>query len=105
MDNTIPPPPFPNTCVIKLDQLQYAFYKKSRLEIHSPTGKVLTVLCKPLPAETEQDAVYQLWCQACLLEVLFDQINERTKLPQRAINSIAHVIDRIDGHLKKQLSM
>ncbi len=102
MDNTTPPPPFPNTCVIKLDQLQYTFYKKSRLEIHSPSGQVLTVICKPLPAKTDEDAAYQLWAQACLLEVLLDQVNERIKLPQRAINSIAYVIERIDGHLKKQ---
>ena len=105
MDNTIPPPPFPTTCVIKLDQLQYVFYKKSRLEIHSPTGAVLTVIRKPFPNKTDEDAIYQLWAQACLLEVFFDEINERIKLPQRAINSIAHVFNRIDGHLKKQLSM
>lgn len=105
MDNTVLPPPFPTSLVIKLDQLQYTFYQQSRLEIHSPAGKVLTVISKPLPANTEDEALYQLWAQACLLEVLFDQINERMKLPQRAINSIAHVINRIDGHLKKQLSM
>lgn len=103
MDNTTPPPPLPTSVVIKLDQLQYTFFKKSRLEIHSPTGQVLTVISKPLPSKTDEDAVYQLWAQACLLEVLFDEINERVALPQRAINCISHVMNRIDGHLRKQL--
>lgn len=105
MDNTIFPPPFLPSCVIKLDQFQYTFYQKSRLEIHSPQSKLLTVVGKQLPAKTDEDAIYQVWYQACLLEVLFDQLNERVKLPQRAINSIAHVIGRIDVHLKTQLSM
>src|SRR5688572_5261153 len=105
MDNTIPPRPFPTSAVIKLDQLQYTFFKKSRLEIHSPTGQALTVISKPLPSKTDEDAIYQLWAQACLLEVLFDEINERVTLPQRAINSIAYVIERIERHLKKQVSM
>lgn len=105
MDNVTSSPAFPTSCTIKLDQSQYAFFQQSRLEIHSPEGKVLTVICKPLPSRTDEDAVYQLWTQACLLEVLFDQINARVKLPQRAINCIAHVVDRIDLHIKKQLRM
>jgi hypothetical protein len=55
--------------------------------------------------KTDADAVYQLWCQACLLEMLFDEVRDRIKLPQKAINSIAHVVDRIDLHLKKQMRM
>ncbi|PUA29890.1 MAG: hypothetical protein B0W54_04925 [Cellvibrio sp. 79] len=105
MDNTTPPPPFPTTCVIKLDQFQYAFYKKSRLEIHSPTGEAITVLRMPVPVVTDEDAVHQLYCQTLVLEMLLYEVNERMKLPQWAINSVARVIDRIDGHLKKQLSL
>ncbi len=105
MDNTIPPPSFPNTCVIKLDQFQYAFYKKSRLEIRSPTGEAITVLSKPVPVVTDEDAIHQLYCQTLVLEMLLYEVNERVKLPQWAINSVARVIDRIDVHLKKQLSM
>ncbi len=63
---------------------------------------MLSVIGKPLPDKTDDDALFQLWNQACLLEELFNEINERVKLPQRAINSIAHVIGRIDGYLKKQ---
>ncbi len=40
-----------------------------------------------------------------MLELLFDQVNERIKLPQRAINSLVHVLERINAHLKKQVSM
>jgi hypothetical protein len=105
MDNVTSSPDFPNTCVIKLDQHQYTFYKKSRLEIQSPKGRVLTVMSKPLTNKTEADAVFQLWCQACLLEVLFGEIQDKIKLPQKAINSIANVIDRIDLHLKQQSRM
>ncbi|PUA26859.1 MAG: hypothetical protein B0W54_20755 [Cellvibrio sp. 79] len=105
MDNTIPPPPFPNTCVIKLDQNQYAFYKKSRLEIRSPTGEAITVLSTPVPVVTDEDAIHQLYCQTLVLEVLLYEVNERVKLPQWALNSVARVIDRIDAHLKRQLSM
>lgn len=105
MDNVTSPPAFPNSCVIKLDQTQYDFFKKSRLEIHSPEGRFLTSLAKPLPSRTDDDLIYQLWSQACVLELLFDQINERIKLPQRAINSLAHVMNRIDGHLRKQGSI
>jgi len=105
MDNVTSSPAFPDTCVIKLDQHQYTFYKKSRLEIQSPNGRVLTVISKPLPHKTDSDAIYQLWCQACLLEVLFDDLVDNIKLPQGAINCIAHVVDRIDLHLKKQARM
>ena len=104
MDNTIPPP-FPNTCVIKLDQNQYAFYKKSRLEIRSPTGEAITVLSTPVPVVTDEDAIHQLYCQTLVLEVLLYEVNERVKLPQCALNSIARVIDRIDVHLKRQASL
>jgi hypothetical protein len=105
MDNVTSPPAFPNTCVIKLDEHQYKFYKKSRLEIQSPNGRVLTVMSKPLKNKTEADAVFQLWCQACLLEVLFDEIQDKIKLPQKAINDFVRIIDRIDLHLKEQLRM
>ena len=104
MDNSIPPPPFPTTLVIKLDQLQYAFYKKNRLEIHSPSGEAITVLCKQLPVVTDADAVCQLYYQTLLLEVLFYEVNERVKLPQWAINGVARIIGRIDEHIKKQAS-
>jgi hypothetical protein len=105
MDNMTSSPAFPYSCTIKLDQSQYAFFQQSRLEIHSPEGKVLTVMKKPVPNKTDTDAVYQLWCQTCLLEVLFDEIVDRVKLPPKAINSIAHVVGRIDLHLKKQMRM
>lgn len=105
MDNVTSSPAFPDSCVIKLDQNQFAFFHKSRLEIHSPEGKVLTVISKPLPRKTDADAIYQLWCQACLLEVLFDEVEDNIKLPQTAINCIAHVVDRIDVHLKRQTRM
>jgi hypothetical protein len=64
----------------------------------------MPVLSKAFVA-TDADAVYQLWCQACLLEVLFDEVQERIKLPPKAINSIAHVVGRIDVHLRKQMRM
>jgi hypothetical protein len=105
MDNMTSFPASPDICIIKLDQHQYTFYQQSRLEIYSPSGKFLTTVAKPLPSKTDEDAVYQLWCQACVLELLFSQVNERITLPQQAINSIAHVLERINGHLKKQLSM
>ncbi|WP_331353084.1 hypothetical protein [Cellvibrio sp. UBA7671] len=105
MDNATSSPTFPNSCAIKLDRTQYAFFQQSRLEIHSPEGKVLTVISKPLPNKTDADAVYRLWCQACLLEVLFDDVVDKIKLPQTAINCIAHVVERIDLHLSKQSRM
>jgi hypothetical protein len=105
MDNVTSSPAFPDSCVIKLDQTQFAFFRQSRLEIHSPEGKVLTVLGKPLPRKTDADLVYQLWCQACLLEVLFDEVEDNIKLPPATINCIAHVVDRIDVHLKRQARM
>lgn len=103
MDNVTPPLVSLTACAIKLDQLQYTFYQQSRLEIHSPTGTLLTVISKPLSTRTDDDAIYQLWCQACLLEVLFDQIQGHVQLPQKAINSIVRIVDRIDMHLKKQI--
>jgi hypothetical protein len=42
-----------------------------------------------------------LWGQACLMEVLFEQMEDRVNLPQKAIHSIAKIIDRIDVHLEK----
>ena len=105
MDNVASPPDSPSICIIKLDQIQYAYYKKSRLEILSPTGEAITVLCKPMPVVTDEDAVYQLYCQTLLWEVLFYEVNERVKLPQWGINSVERVIGRIDRHLKRLLSM
>lgn len=105
MDNVTSSPAFPTTCVITLDQHQYTFYKKSRLEIHSPKGRVLTVMRTPLPNKTEEGAIYYLWCQTCLLEVLFDEIKDHVKLPHKAINGIVQIIDRIDLHIKQQMRM
>ncbi len=103
MDNVISSP-LSNSCVIKLDQTQYAVYQKSRLEIHSPSGKFLTAISKPLPNKTEEEAIYQLWCQACLLEALFDEMQGQVTLPANAIESIAQILRRIDVHLKKQMT-
>jgi hypothetical protein len=105
MDNVISSSSLFNSCVIKLDQNQYAFYQQSRLEIHSPKGKFLTAIAKPFPNKTEEDEVYQLWYQAYLLEVLFEQMQGRVQLTEMAINVIATIIDRIDLHLKKQGEM
>jgi len=105
MDNVTSFPAFPDSCVIKLDQHQFRFYQQSRLEIHSPEDKVLTVICKPLPRKTDADMAYQLWCQACLLEVLFDEVEDNIQLPPATLNCIAHVVDRIDVHLRRQARM
>ena len=103
MDNSpslsAPPPP----CIIKLDQFQYEAYKHSRLEIHSPEGKFLTVIAWPIPSRTNIDTMYQLWCQACLLEVLLDKVEADVKLPSVVLNSVVSVINRIDLHLKRQM--
>lgn len=92
-----------NPYVIKLDQLQYTSYQQSRLEVLSPEGRFLTKIGRNLTHMTDDDAIYQLWYQACLLEVLFDQIQDHVKLPHKAITSIVRIIDRIDGHLKRQI--
>lgn len=102
MDNVTSPPAFPDSWPIKLDQPQYTFFQKSRLEIHSPENEVLNVISKPLPNKTDADAVYRLWCLACLLEVVFDEVVDNIKLPHTAINCIADVVDKIDLHLRKQ---
>lgn len=105
MDNSSSfPSPF-NSCVLKLDSTQYTFYQKSRLEIHSPKDKWLTTIAKPIPNKTDDDAIYQLWCQACLLEVLFDQVMGRVKLPQNALDYLVEIMGRIERHIKKQLQM
>jgi hypothetical protein len=105
MDNVSSPLVSSASCVIKLDQFQYMFYQQSRLEIHSPKGKFLTAIAQPFPNKTEEDEIYQLWYQACLLEVLFEQMQGRVQLTEMAINVIATIIDRIDLHLKKQGEM
>ncbi len=102
MDNVISSSSPFNSCVIKLDQAQYAFYQESRLEIHSPNGKFLIAIAQPFPNKTEEDEIYQLWYQACLLEVLFEQMQGRVQLTEMAINVIATIIDRVNVHLKKQ---
>jgi hypothetical protein len=71
---------------------------------HSRVSHKCQFLSKAFVA-TDADAVYKLWRQACLLEVLFDEVRDRIKLLQKAINGIAHVVDRIDLHLKKQMRM
>ena len=102
MDNTISPITSPDSCVLKLDKIQYAAYRNSRLEIHSPKGEFLTRIATNINLVTEDDAIIQLWGQACLLEVLFEQMEDRVSLPQKAIHSIAKIIDRIDVHLENQ---
>ena len=103
MDNSVSLPVPPRPCIIKLDQFQYEAYKHSRLEIHSPEGKFLTVIALPIPNNSSEDTVYQLWCQACLLEVLLDKIEDDVKLPSLVLNSVVNVINRIDLHLKRQM--
>lgn len=105
MDNVLPSHAFPNTCAIKLDQNQYTFYKKSRIEIHAPNGKILTVLREPIPNTTDEDAIFELWVHTCRLEVLFDEIQEKVKIPQRAIIGITQITDRIDMHLRRQAGL
>lgn len=100
MDNFSSPLVSSASCVIKLDQFQYTFYQQSRLEIHSPKGNFLTAIAQPFPNKTEEDEIYQLWYQACLLEVLFEQMQGRVKLPEMAVNGIGTIINKIRVHLK-----
>jgi hypothetical protein len=105
MDNlNSSPSPF-SSCVLKLDSTQYAFYQNSRLEIHSPEDKWLTTIAKPIANKTDDDAIYQLWCQVCLLEVLFEQVLGNVKLPQNALDYIVIIMGRIERHIKKQMQM
>ncbi len=101
MDNVTALPHPTNPCVIKLNPFQYAFYQQSHLEIHSPDGECLAQFGEGLTRTEEEDAHYQLWEQACLLEVLFDQIQEDVKLPQRAITGLADMMGRINTHFLK----
>ncbi len=103
MDNVTSLPVSTNPCIIKLDQFQYAFYQQSRLEIHSPDGECLAQCGEELTRIAEEDAIYQLWEQACLLEVLFDQIQDDVKLPLQAVTSLADMMGRINAHFKKQM--
>ncbi|HTF98843.1 MAG TPA: hypothetical protein VL995_22090 [Cellvibrio sp.] len=103
MDNVTSPPDLPSACVIKLNKFQYAAYRQSRLEIHTSRGQFLTRIAPSIKITNDDDAIFQLWCQATLLEVLFDQI--QIKLPQKTISSIVRIVDRLDVHIKKQMSM
>lgn len=104
MDNVTSLPISSNPCVIKLDPFQYAFYQQSRLEIHSPEGECLAQIGEELTRIAEEDALYQLWEQACLLEVLFDQIQDDVKLPPQAFTSLAELMGKINGHFKKHMA-
>lgn len=59
----------------------------------------------PLPNKTAKGAVFHLRCKACLLKVLLDKTQDHVKLPHKAINGIAQIIDRIDVHLNRQMGM
>jgi hypothetical protein len=102
MDNTTPPR---NSHVIRLNKFQYTAYQQGRLEIRSPENKPLAMIGRNADRMTEDDSIYHLWYHACLLEVLFDQLQEQVKLPQKALDSISTIINRIDTHLKKQMGM
>jgi hypothetical protein len=103
MDNVTSLPVSTNPCVIKLDQFQYAYYQQSHLEIHSPEGECLAQFGEELTRIAEEDALYQLRDQACLLEILFDQIQEDVKLPLQAFTSLADMMGKINAHLKAQM--
>lgn len=79
----------------------FAFYQQPHLEIHSPDGECLAHIGEELTRIAEDDASYQLWEQACLLEALLDQIQEDVKLPQRAITGLADMMGRINTHFLK----
>jgi len=101
MDNVTSLPHPSQPCVITLNQFQYAFYQQSYLEIHSPDGECIAHIGEELTRIAEDDASYQLWEQACLLEALLDQIQEDVKLPQRAITGLADMMGRINTHFLK----
>ena len=104
MDNVTSLPVSTNPCIIKLDQFQYAFYQQSRVEIHSPEGECLAQIGEELTRIAEEDAIFQLCDQACLLEVLFDQVQDDVKIPQQAFTSLADMMGRINTHLKTQMA-
>lgn len=104
MDNVTSLPVSSNPCIIKLDQFQYAFYQQSCLEIHSPEGECLAQIGEDLTRIAEEDAIFQLCDQACLLEVLFDQVQDDLKIPQQAFTCLADMMSRINAHLNKQMT-
>ncbi|PUA28446.1 MAG: hypothetical protein B0W54_18555 [Cellvibrio sp. 79] len=63
------------------------------------------MLREPIPNTTDEDAIFELWVHTCRLEVLFDEIQEKVKIPQRAIIGITQITDRIDMHLRRQAGL
>jgi len=105
MDNVTSLPHSTDPCVIKLNQYQYAFFQQSLIEIHSPDGECLARFGEESTRNAEEDASYQLWEQACLLEVLLDQVQEDVLLPPRAATCLADLMGRINAHfLKTQMT-
>ena|SRR5688572_29382089 len=103
MDNVTSLPHLSNPCVIKLNPFQYARYQQSLIEIHSPDGECLARFGEELTRNAEEEADYRLWEQACLLEVLLDQVQDDMQMPQRAYTALADMMGRINEHfLKKQ---
>jgi hypothetical protein len=101
MDNVTSLPPPSHPCIIKLDPAQYAFYKHSHIQIHSPEGVCLAKFGDELTQEAEETAFYQLREQICLLEVLFDQITDDVRLPPEAFTGLADMLGRVNDFLQK----
>ncbi len=53
----------------------------------------------------DEDAISELCINTCRLEVLFDEIQEKVKIPQSAIIGITQITDRIYMHLKRRAGL
>ncbi|PUA30665.1 MAG: hypothetical protein B0W54_09415 [Cellvibrio sp. 79] len=102
MDNVTPLPPPSHPCVIKLDQLQFAFYQQSKIEIQSPEGMCLARIGEEINRQRDEDLHFQLLEQVGLLEVLFEQVNDDIKLPARAVTGLADLMSRVNEFLMKR---
>lgn len=101
MDNVTSLPSATTSCVIKLDQFQYAFYQQSQIEIQSPFGICLTRIGEEINSRRDEEQHFQLWEQVVLLEILLEQINDDLKLPARAVTCLADLMTRVNAHFLK----
>lgn len=81
--------------IVTLDPSQYAFYRKTYIELQAPDGQHLEYVGKTIQREAAESTTFRLREQVALVSSLLGSIDDTVVLPVPAVMGLADLFCRI----------
>ncbi len=85
--------------IVKLSPSQFAMYQRGEIEIHSPSGELLSTIGEPLNRVIADIECTRLTDQLSLVESLMLNANGELQLSEHAIAGLADLLGQAKGFI------